>query len=185
MADDQQQPDQVTALAHQLFNDPKTRPLIEQGIATLYPDRAAAAVPAYQMRQEVQAEIKALRDENEKIKTERATEKLAETNAAQALAWRRGAVAAGAKVEELPKIEELANKKLIGHPEVAVREFRHEQQLADPSPARFGAMLPGPKAGEFFKDLTPGNEDRWARERAARDIAAIRAGRPLDPSPLG
>lgn len=185
MAADDQQVDQVTQLAHQLFNDPKTRPKIEEAIATLYPDRAAQAVPAYQMRQEVQAEIKALRDENEKIKTERAAEKQAEVSAAQALAWRRGAVAAGAKVEDLPNIEKLANEKLIGHPEVAVREYKHQQQLADPSPATFGAMMPGPAAGDFFKGLTPGNEDRWARERAARDIAAIRRGAPLDPSPLG
>lgn len=192
MADrDQDQPtlDPVTRLAHELFENPKTRPLIEEGIATLHPDRAPMAVPGYVMRQEFQKEREEFRKEVDAFKTERAQEKEAAASQALGQQWHANLKKFGARDDEIKPMFELAVQRKIGDPEAVVDQYRKQQTLAAPTSGRFGVQIPGEKAGEFFKGLTVEGADDWARNGAARDIEIIKrhgvdALERLAPSPL-
>lgn len=177
-------PDQEVLLAQELFRDPRTRPLIEQAIATAHPETAHASVPAYMLRKEVSEATAALQKERDEWKAERQKEADDRKAATELGQWRRSLVQHGARPEEIKDVEEFARKRNNANPEDVMEAWRKQQRLAEPTSGRFGVRMPGASAGEFFKGLDE-NPDKFARERFAKDLADMTAGRPLDPSPIG
>ena len=128
--------DAATRLAAQLFADPKTRPLMDEATALLYPERAHVAVPAYVMKKEVNKELDALKKERADYQAQREKDAADQKSGQELLAWRRGLVAAGAKVEEIPELEKFARERNNGNPDDVVLSYRNRQRLAEPRCAR-------------------------------------------------
>lgn len=180
--------DPVTRLAHELFEDPRTRPVIEEQIAVLHPERAAIAVPGHALRQEFAKEREALHKERDELRAERAQEKANRDAELARAEWFGRLAKHGARRDELEGMTKFALERKNGDPESVVDAYRKQQRLAEPSPGRFTPTIPGVKAGEFFKGLDE-NPDRWAKDTAARDIEIIRthglgALETMAPSPL-
>lgn len=169
-------------LARSLFGNPKTRPGMQKLIRELHPE---ADLPELDARAAV-ADARAATD-----RATKAAERLENDAVTRRLEDERAkVVAAGlATREEIPAIEKLMQDVPMGDHMAAARYHRTLTAPAAPTTTSRGSyVMPGKDGSAFFKGLFTGNFDdatKWAAERAYKDVADLRAGRPLDPAPLG
>lgn len=167
--------DAQTVLTEQLWNDPETRPLIEEAVLKKYPN-AVAHMPARQAAQAGEAVLAEARRVNEDT-----TKKLLERDQRDALERARKEVMDDPmlriRADEMPEIEKLMLDETIGpigtH-RAAAQLYRSQQAVASPRSGGYATMqVPGVggAGGDDYKWLVPGigrpmELDRVTRERA-------------------
>lgn len=146
------------------------------------------SIPDVEVRQALDVERQSFRTEVDAFKKERDTERAQRDRNALRMALLRH----GARQDELDLIEKFMNERLILDPEGAVVTYRAVNRVAAPSGGPHILTVPHEGVSKFFamSDGSKGlsgsrdQQDRWARERATKDIDDIVNGRPLDPSPM-
>jgi len=150
-------------LARTLFDDPETRPLIEEAVAKKFPN---APIPGRKERLEGQRVLDEVRKEREAFKAEVEAERgrtLLESE-------RNRARAKGITDAELPAVEQLMKDRLIGDHETAAEFYRSTQQVAAPRSIYSTMDVPGRgNHGDEFKGVNGGpsilqDRDQWARQ---------------------
>lgn len=178
MAEPGAMPDARTQLAEALFNDPETRPLIEQGIVKKWGDKGKAAIPGYGLREAMEQDRAALAAEREQWRAERERDK-----AERELERSRRSVyddpTLRIQPHEIEHVEKMMVERSIGEHRAAAELYRaNQQRVAEPRGISFAADVPGLNGagGDEFKGIIA-DADGWARNRAAEIINDFRAGR--------
>ena len=173
----EQIPDARTRLAETLWNDPETRPHMEAAMVRKFGDKAKAAIPYYQEREQLARDRYEMQQEREQVRAEREKER-----AEAELERERKKVLDDPELrirrDELPAVEKLMQDQLIGTHAAAAKLYRAEQQVATPRGFSFAAEIPGlgGAGGDEYKGLVE-NPEHWARQRTADIINDFRAGR--------
>lgn len=160
MADEQ---DARVVLAEALFNDPETRPQMEEMIAKKYP-KAAPTIPGYNTRKEVEKTLAELRKEIEDAKREREAARIKQESDAE---WAEVVTAGLVSDEDRTAVEEIMTKRRTANYEDAARHLRDSRKVAAPRSDSRGMQIPGVKGagGEWFKGIVE-NPEGWARQAA-------------------
>ena len=166
-----------------LDGDPTTRSELRGLVARKYP-AAGDMMPETLIHKAVAPELKTLRDERaawNKERLEAAQQKEREE-------WHAKLRAAGIAAADIPAVEKIAQERGNVDPEALALYYKETKRVATPGPQGWGVMLPGSKGSGAFFEKSPlsgtsiGQDwQRWRRERAEKDFADIKAGRPLDP----
>lgn len=169
--------DPRSQLAESLWNDPETRPLLEEAVVRKFGDRGKAAIPLYQDREQLAQERAEMRAEREQWRAERQQEL-----AGRALDMERRKIlddpVLRIKPDDIPHVEKLMEEQTIGSHRAAAQLYRQQQQIAAPRGTGFAAEIPGMNGagGEHFAGIVQ-NPDAWARKQAEQIIADFAAGR--------
>lgn len=170
-------PDPRSQLAESLWNDPETRPLLEEAVIRKYGERGKQAIPLYQDREALAAERAEMRAEREQWRAERQQEL-----AGRALDLERRKILEDPtlriKPDDIPQIEKLMEEQTIGSHRAAAQLYRQQQQVATPRGTGFAAEIPGMNGagGDHFAGIVQ-NPDAWARKTAEQIIADFQNGR--------
>jgi hypothetical protein len=166
-------------LAETLWNDPETRPLVEQAIAKKFPGQKHN-IPGYQEREEMTKLRAEMAEEREAIRRERE----AERRDAAFNASRRTIVddpTLRIREEELPHVEKIMSEESVLNHRAAAEIYRAREAAA--APARRGGYMGGMQVpgengagGDYFKGIIA-NPEAWAREKAGEIINDFASGR--------
>jgi hypothetical protein len=170
MAETPQELDARTRLAEALFDDPETRPLLEEAIAKKFPDKAKAVLPGREVRLQGQQMLDQLKKERDAFAQEMEQERQRKNLEAE----RDKIRAQGIRDDEIPEVEKIMTGDLIGKHEVAAELYRtRQQQVAAPRSIYSTMDVPGLRGnhGEEFKGVNGGpsiiaDRDVWARQMA-------------------
>lgn len=186
----QKQHEAELRLSRALWTDPETAPEMQKLVEKVAPGSIARAETQETVRNTVSPLLDEVRKERAAFAKELETEKeqRARQSAIQAV------IAKGlASEDEIPEIEKLMREKYVADYEVAATYFRTTRDVAEPRAASVGMQIPGllgaggdffsPKDGPKLGSRDANERDLWARNRAMKDLADLRAGRPLDPAP--
>lgn len=170
--------DRQARLARALFDDPDTRPLIEEAIVKKFPK---ALIPGREARVASQQALSEMQKERAEWKAEMEREKQA-----RLLESERQKVKEtyGVSDAEIPEIEKIMQERLIGNHQDATEKYlasKNRDQVAAPRSIFQTMDVPGLRGnhGDEFKGVNGGpsiiaDRDTWARQMAeqiGRDFA--------------
>lgn len=160
-------------LTESLWADERTRPLLAQAIELHKP----GSVPGYGLAQlatrakEETAKLTKLREDAER-----------DQNARDLAKAREGVLRAGLTEADIPEVEALMQKELIGTQQTAAELLRRRRMEMVASTGRASSLtwqLPGrgAKEGDAFAGLNSATRRDWAKDRAAAILDDFARGR--------
>lgn len=177
MADEELDPQ--TKLTRALWDDPETRPFMEEAVAKKFPDKAPSLLPGRSVRQQGEAILGEIKKEREALKGEIE----AEQQRRRLEAERDKIRAKGVSDDEIPLVEKIMTERLVGTHEDALTLYRQEhQEVATPRSIYSTMDVPGLRGnhGDEFKGVNGGpsiiaDRDVWARNMADQIANDFRA----------